>query len=299
MRPNRQDRQETPPLERRCRLLMFSYPAAYRRERAGEMVSTLLEATPQGRIWPLPRDVMALVIGGLRARSGSPRRLKTAVNLRLAALLGFAVYLSFEGFGGRLDYLYFLPQAWPVLLWSVLLAVTILLALLTRRRAVVAASALVTVAVQLLSPGRVSLQNLLPFVAVLALLVLLSGGAERPPRLWLWLPGAWLAAPWLGTLAAVVHCQRYVIFLMNNELKVLVVLALAVAWIFVDARLAFAMASCVGVAFIAATIRDTIISSGYMLHSLQPQGAVWWEALVVAVGLGAPAIFLVRRQAAL
>jgi hypothetical protein len=56
------------PLERHCRWLLRSYPAWYRRERAGEMLDTLLEANPPGRRWPSIRDARALVIGGMRVR---------------------------------------------------------------------------------------------------------------------------------------------------------------------------------------------------------------------------------------
>jgi hypothetical protein len=56
------------PLERRCRWLLRAYPAWYRRKRAGEMVGTLLEASPLGARWPSFPDARALVIGGLRVR---------------------------------------------------------------------------------------------------------------------------------------------------------------------------------------------------------------------------------------
>lgn len=56
------------PLERRCRLLLRVYPAWYRRERAGEMLDTLLEVSPPGRRWPSFRDAQALITGGLRVR---------------------------------------------------------------------------------------------------------------------------------------------------------------------------------------------------------------------------------------
>jgi hypothetical protein len=56
------------PLERRCRWLLRAYPAWYRRDRAGEMLSTLLEASPPGARWPAFRDARALAIGGLRVR---------------------------------------------------------------------------------------------------------------------------------------------------------------------------------------------------------------------------------------
>jgi hypothetical protein len=56
------------PLERRCRWLLRAYPAWYRRDRAGEMLGTLLEATGPGQSWPSLRDAGALVAGGLRVR---------------------------------------------------------------------------------------------------------------------------------------------------------------------------------------------------------------------------------------
>jgi len=56
------------PLQRRFRLLLRAYPARYRRERAEEMLGTLLEASPPGRSWPSVRDTRALIIGGLRVR---------------------------------------------------------------------------------------------------------------------------------------------------------------------------------------------------------------------------------------
>jgi hypothetical protein len=56
------------PLERHCRRLLHAYPAWYRRDRAGEMLGTLLESSPPGRRWPSFRDSRALAIGGLRVR---------------------------------------------------------------------------------------------------------------------------------------------------------------------------------------------------------------------------------------
>jgi hypothetical protein len=56
------------PLERRCRWLLRAYPAWYRRERAGEMLDTLVKASPPGRRWPALRDTRALLTGGLRVR---------------------------------------------------------------------------------------------------------------------------------------------------------------------------------------------------------------------------------------
>jgi len=56
------------PLERHCGWLLHAYPAWYRRHRGGEMLGTLLEASPPDASWPSFRDTCALVIGGLRVR---------------------------------------------------------------------------------------------------------------------------------------------------------------------------------------------------------------------------------------
>jgi hypothetical protein len=56
------------PLERRCRWLLRAYPAWYRRDRAGEMLGTLQEASGPGQSWPSLRDARTLVTGGLRVR---------------------------------------------------------------------------------------------------------------------------------------------------------------------------------------------------------------------------------------
>ena len=55
-------------LERRYRWLLRAYPIWYRRERSGEMLDSLLEASPPGRRWPTFRDARALTIGGFRVR---------------------------------------------------------------------------------------------------------------------------------------------------------------------------------------------------------------------------------------
>jgi hypothetical protein len=56
------------PLERHCGWMLRAYPAWYRRERAGEMLGTLLETSPPGGRWPSFRDTRGLIIGGLRVR---------------------------------------------------------------------------------------------------------------------------------------------------------------------------------------------------------------------------------------
>ncbi len=75
-------------LERRFRWLLHAYPAWYRRERAGEMLDTLLEASPPGRRWPSIRDSRALVVGGpaTRLTERSPGRTSATFGMGSAAM---------------------------------------------------------------------------------------------------------------------------------------------------------------------------------------------------------------------
>ncbi|MFG2165852.1 hypothetical protein [Micromonospora chersina] len=59
-------------LERRYRWLLRAYPRAYRQYRADEMLETLL-ATADDTRRPSLREAVALVVGGLRARTGVDR----------------------------------------------------------------------------------------------------------------------------------------------------------------------------------------------------------------------------------
>jgi hypothetical protein len=81
-------------LERRTRALLRAYPAEYRRARAEEIIGTLLETTPPGRQFPSARDTWALLAGGRHARAARNRSLGTAVNLRLAAVLGLSIFVA-------------------------------------------------------------------------------------------------------------------------------------------------------------------------------------------------------------
>src|SRR5215469_11315205 len=87
------------PLERRGRLLLRAYPAPYREVRGEEIIGTLLEATPPGRSWPLPRDIRCLIAGVFRAHAAQPRQFTTAAKLRTATLAGVAAYLAFTASG--------------------------------------------------------------------------------------------------------------------------------------------------------------------------------------------------------
>lgn len=59
-------------VQRRCRALLLAYPAAYRAKRGDEIVSTMLDAAPPGRL-PSLADQLDVVADGLRRRLGTAR----------------------------------------------------------------------------------------------------------------------------------------------------------------------------------------------------------------------------------
>ncbi|MDW5328379.1 hypothetical protein [Plantactinospora sp. KLBMP9567] len=99
-------------LERRYRWLLRAYPRAYRQYRADEMLETLLAAGETDRRHPNLRESLALLMGGLRARSGVDQ-LGSRVALRYSALRLTALSLLVCGIA-----LTALPVVWR--LWLLL-----------------------------------------------------------------------------------------------------------------------------------------------------------------------------------
>jgi hypothetical protein len=308
-------------LERRFRLLLHAYPAAYRRDRAEEILGTLIETTPAGRTRPLARDIRALLAGGLRARGLQNRRLSTPANLRLAALLGCAMLLSYfagtyliSGGVGTAAVSAAEPPPWFSLAptWKgglcvallILVAVEVVLAWLARPRAVALWSIAVgtaAVASGFTPYARPWLAMLLPMLLPLAALVLLSRGPERPPRLWLWLPGLIMAQAVVVQLATALHWYGIISFLYpTGHMWPLTValLAVTVAWIGVDARPA------IGLALFGASLSTAWVLTNTWLNGF---GRAWerllWVStfhwLALALVLAVPALWRVRRQAVL
>jgi hypothetical protein len=316
--PMRQAGASTSPLERRCRLLMRSYPAEYRRERAEEMVGTLLDTTPPGRTWPLPRDVFALVLGGLQARSARNLRLSTATNLRLAALFGVAIYLSaaaYESLPWGLSP--FWSDPWLSFVQGLLIAVTILMAWFASRGVVLIAALAVGAwfyevphlldhsapAVYVPDAGRALL------LAALAALVLLAEGRERPPRLWLCLPAVAIAGPLLALRVPEFLGWFYPILpglpeIQANLLRLVIVIFLAV--LCVDPRPAVALAVYFAL-FIANQLMIFVfggfagpVSVPRLTPGIGAPGVSFAvECLSTAVVLAVLATWRVRRQAVL
>ncbi|HEY3503263.1 MAG TPA: hypothetical protein VGN37_10845 [Actinocatenispora sp.] len=77
-------------LDRRYRRLLVTYPRAYRRERGTEIVHTMADAAPPGRVRPTVREAVNLVTSGLRCRLGRPgSRVVVVLSLLTALLAGF------------------------------------------------------------------------------------------------------------------------------------------------------------------------------------------------------------------
>jgi hypothetical protein len=137
------------PLERHCRWLLRVYPAWYRRERAEEMLGTLLEASPPRRRWPSLRDVRALVIGGLRVRSfvvwclaalwTGLGALGAGYNFVMSAHVPETAYLGVQPWVGQSGVVYVAAKL-GALVW-VLLTIPVLVAGLVRLRRMLWATA--------------------------------------------------------------------------------------------------------------------------------------------------------------
>ena len=189
-------------LERHARLLVRTYPPAYRADRGEEIVGTLLEATPPGRNWPLAYEAASVISGGLRARRAANLRQGVSASLRQAATVGVALYLA--QFPGELlwslvwwvqDGFRYSPYNGPLYLLPSILVAVILGAAWSGRRWLMTVPPVVTFAVTLVyfvvtrstSAGTLSVYLVMIGLATLAVLVPLTTRAVRPPLSLLWL----------------------------------------------------------------------------------------------------------------
>ncbi|MFC4018306.1 hypothetical protein ACFOW4_10130 [Micromonospora sp. GCM10011542] len=143
-------------LERRYRWLLRAYPRPYRQYRADEMLETLL-ATADNERRPNPREAVALVVGGLRTRTGVDRLgSRSALGysaLRLSALSLLVYGLTLRG-DGPISYLLtmlsegpYKPGTWWFIVIPALLTIALFAAAWGSYRLALAAT-IVTVAVQ-------------------------------------------------------------------------------------------------------------------------------------------------------
>ena len=263
-------------LERRYRRLLRAYPPRYRRDRAEEMLGTLLETTPPGRRWPPQREARALLAGGLRVRSDLNQRLAMATHLRLAALLGVGLMLLRLASWDAEWIISFLrrpgvpPGIGHVVAYLVMTAV-VLVAVFFAPRRLAKLLAWVTAALWFWWDGNHG-EGLLAAVLLITLAMLVRG-IQRPPAIWLWVPGvmlAWRVLPGLET-------WRQSPFLLGRiPLGMIVwwvILGCVVLWILIDPRPAIAVALYVGFA----------VAESWSPFAVQPY--LSWQ--MAAYGIGA------------
>jgi hypothetical protein len=289
-------------LERRCRGLLRAYPRSYRVGRGEEILGTLLDATPASRSWPPGRDAWSVITGGLHVRAARNRQLPLATNLRLAALLAAALWhgLAVAAFVDAVVYPDVLtpeqsavPQlpALGITLFAAACAAGACLAITSawfwRRRvtvtlalAVAAASALGLMLTHFQGDWLIDLRLIGPPLALAAL----APGKDRPPRIWLWLPGLWLTA---AALPVVLSANWWSAVDYPLFAGFFIIIAITVLWLLVDARPAIAVGLC-----FEATILTNIIASA----SHTPDAS---EGLMVALtgAALAGASFRARRRA--
>jgi hypothetical protein len=295
-------------LERRARALLRAYPAGYRRDRGEEIIDTLLEATPGGLAYPSARDSRALIAGGLHARAARNRAPGTAASLRLALLLGTAMFLSVS-----IDFFVVMPLAGPgpaahpwlaaagcalstaaglaPWLWS--RAVTVAL--------VISAGALLAVGLGAANGGSLSRGDVLWFAWILVAmgaLVALSGGPQRLPGSWLWLlavaPAATAAARLIPSAAdAHLFPSAADVYMMASAALLLV--AVVTCWLVTDARPAFGLS--IAVLLVILQYDTTILLPGpgltaqeFLLLALLP--------LAVSLAIALAVMRLLYRHAA-
>jgi len=283
-------------LEWRCRWLLRAYPAWYRHQRGEEMLGTLMEASPAGRRWPSPRDIRAMIIGGLRVRAGQHQRLSTPVNLRLAGLLGVALALLWligNNLGGDIMFwTHVYPAGTPAGLGlqaaASLLALAAVLAAWFAPWPAVAAPAAAGAALWVYSGDRVMASQ--P-AFLLVLLVVLAMGRERMPRSWLILAGLLFAFTVLEQATA---APRLYFLFTALSYAPWVVLGAVILWAAVDARPAVAMAIYLASNYLIFTL------IGYAGYGAAPAAAwEWYLPLAGVTVLGASALWRLRRQAVL
>ena len=311
------------PLERHARLLLRTYPAEYRAERGREILDTLLEATPDGRGWPTPRDSVSLVTGGLRARADLNRRVPLGTALRQATIIGVSLFCAHRA-GDSLQDLAGMPQQHFSLLPAVIDAVLLILVAVlawTGSRLAVLAGALGTLAAGMwwdhsdfavlatLSHGSMPapgigalLRNAVPLAVPLAILVGVTGRSARPRIRWLAFPGISLAltavalqmrnvhqipayTPTLGT--ALISGRSTAVFLLAG--------ILAAAWLVTDTRPALGAAAFLSAFTLPDYFSNTAVSPQDFYSTNSSSGNL--ETIGTGLALMAALTLLLRRRA--
>ena len=282
-------------LERRCRLPLRAYPASYRRERGEEIISTLLDATPEGRSWPSSRDVRALVIGGLRTRAAGTRQRTPAARLREAVLVGIVASLltqipftvvmvvHYEQSLGTAAM--FSAFVWPGYYIGPIMLAAAVLSWASRSRLVVLAGVLAAAAV-VLYDGSLPVHDIGSTVTdliCLATLGVVGSWRDRPSARWL-LPLGLVIVIW--SLPQVHGGSHVWIALFAGG--ALALCALSLVYLIIDARAAIAVTVCVLAMLLP-----------FSLDSIGPGFSPLAGLLELIIGtLGAGAFWRLRRESA-
>jgi hypothetical protein len=283
-------------LERRARALLRAYPAEYRRDRAEEIIGTLLEAAPPGRAFPAARDTWSLIAGGRHARAAR-NCLSAKDNLRLALILGLSIFVggainSFVTNGTDING----GPRWLTIAGVALIAAAALAPWLGSRTATTAlaipAGASVAYERLTLYPpnGTRGNNSTVVYVAMLLIalgaLAALSGGSSRLPRSWAWLPYVLPAAIAAGV-------RRPSDMEVHYEYALLLLTVVVVCWLVTDARPA--------IGFCVAQLLSFLLVN---LSLIADMGMDWFNLKIVLLQLAIiapillPAVWLLRRQTA-
>ena len=287
-------------LERRYGRLLRAYPSAYRAERSDEMLDTLMAAAPDDRTWPTFRDARTLVLGGLRVRAAQNHRLSLLANLRLATMLGIALFVAFSSAPMLIETQVGSSAAttWSVEWASVLvgpisMAVVVAAAFYIRRR--LAVLTLTMMSLTAIAAAAVIDASLAEVSALTAVLVLafaaLAMGRDRMPRSWLWVVGVAVGHAYLWLIAPGADTGSGFLSIATGWPGFAIVGAL---WIVVDARLAIAIAVALSILVVFQMVIDLVD-----IGSLGPPWPLDVVFVLVIVALGLPASLRVRRQASL
>jgi hypothetical protein len=291
-------------LERRARRLLRVYPAAYRRDRGEEIIGTLLEATPDGRTWPRPRDVRALTFSGLKARAAQNKQRSTRANLRVAIMAGLALYVSLwlaEYLDGVVHVsvptgaFAYSSNSWPPAVTALLAGATVVLAWTAPRvvalaAALAASAAVIGFALAANDPFFMFGPRIVQALSLVGLAAL-TPRAGHPSRHWLWLPGLLAIFSPLASLGVANGWFDYTWPFLTLELPLLAVIACGLLWVAIDARLIVAVLTCLAVYGLQIPVAE--ISSG--LQGVALGSAPFFGVLL---GVAAPAVWLLRRQSA-
>jgi hypothetical protein len=288
-------------LERRYRRLLLAYPRSYRKARGDEMLGTLLESSAPGRSQPTVKDTRALILGGLKLRSGSDQRLTVADSVRLVVLLAACLDIvsqaNFWFINVRGSWGYTFPSmaySWISLTLGLLAVATVALAW-TRWRATALIVTAATAVLWMFHPqGRDWTSAIEPVLALVTIaLVTADPGRPRLPRAWLALPSALLVAELTTTIlqatASVPPGVDYVPFIL---------LAGTILWIIVDARPMAAVAIWITWALGGSSVYFLTWHSSFAFSTFVV-GWVWESLTLIALILALVGIRQLRRQSAL